>query len=102
LELKFQELFEKWMKVNFPRGKSNGSGCGKNYLIKSNILYGRLSGHGSSTGGRGERSLESSRFWLICGLLPEHKSGRVPREHAPLVAGRDYISHPRRGGRESQ
>jgi len=33
--------------------------------------YGRLSGHGSSTKGRGERSLESSSFWLVCGF---HKS----------------------------
>jgi hypothetical protein len=40
------------------RGKKHRYGSG--WVLRR--PYGRLSGHGSSTEGRGERSLESSRF----------------------------------------
>jgi len=87
--------------TNFVTEKSSG------WMVKK--PYGRLSGRceersdeAISPIGRGERSLGSSRFFLICGLLLEHKSVRIPREYAPLVAGQGFISCPRRGGRESQ
>jgi len=49
---------------------------------------------------RGERSLKPSRLCLICGLLSGHKSAGIPRGYAPLVAGQELRTFPRRGGRE--
>ena len=56
----FEELYNGWLKKYHPEVvKSAKSSKG---FINLDKAYGRLSGHGSSTEGRGKRSLESSHF----------------------------------------